>query len=143
LLSGTALAAEYFSPSTIVIGAEPKGADDAFRSFQSKKIEPSQANTIADGLLTSLGDKTLPIILEHVHEIITVDDAAIVAATKLVWERMKILIEPSSAVPLAALLQARDKFKGKPIGIILSGGNVDVEKISELYRYDNPAYNTL
>lgn len=133
LLSGTALAAAYFSPSTIVVGAEPDGADDAFRSFQSKKIESSQANTIADGLLTSLGDKTLPIILEHVREIITIDDGAIAAAMRLVWERMKILIEPSSAVPLAAVLKAKNKFKGKKIAIILSGGNVDLEKITKTF----------
>jgi len=137
LISGTALAAKYFSPSTLVIGAEPEGADDAYRSFQSKKIEPSQSNTIADGLLTSLGDKTLPIILEHVYNIITVDDNAIVAAMRLTWERMKIIIEPSSAVPLAALLKTKEKFAGKKVAIIISGGNVDLEKIKTLFHYDD------
>jgi len=133
LLSGTALAAKYFSPSTRVIGAEPEGADDAFRSLQSKKIEPSQGNTIADGLLTSLGDKTLSIILEHVREIITVNDKEIIQAMRLIWERMKIIVEPSSAVPLAAVLKKKEKFTGKKIAIIISGGNVDLEKIKTLF----------
>jgi len=133
LLSGTALAAKYFSPATLVIGAEPEGADDAFRSFQSKKIEPSQGNTVADGLLTSLGDKTLPIILENVREIITVNDREIINAMRLIWERMKIVIEPSSAVPLAALFKMKEKFTGKKIAIIISGGNVDLEKIKTLF----------
>jgi len=133
LISGTALSAKYFSSKTIIIGAEPEGADDAFRSMQSRKPEPSQANTIADGLLTSLGDKTLPIILELVKEIITVNDTEIVASMRLLWERMKIIIEPSSAVPFAAVMKNKDKFKNKKVGIILSGGNVDLDKISKLF----------
>lgn len=133
LLSGTALAAKYFSPSATVIGAEPAGADDAYRSFQSKRIEPSQANTIADGLLTSLGDKTLPIILENVSEIIVVDDVSIIAAMRLIWERLKIIVEPSAAVPLAATLKTKEKFANKNVAIILSGGNVDLDKIGKLF----------
>jgi threonine dehydratase len=129
LLSGTALAAKYFSPSTLVIAGEPSGSDDAFRSLKSGKIEQAQSNTIADGLLTTLGDKTFPIIQQLVKEIITVTDEEIIDALRLVWERMKIIIEPSCAVPLAALLKEKDRFKGKRIGIILSGGNVDLEKV--------------
>jgi threonine dehydratase len=128
LLSGTALATKFFSPKTTVIAAEPAGADDAFRSLQSGKIEPSQSNTIADGLLTTLGDKTFPIIKEYVKEVITVSDAEIAAAMRLIWERLKIIVEPSGAVPLAAVLKAKEKFKGKKVGIIFSGGNVDLER---------------
>jgi len=132
LLSGTALAANYFSPNTIVIAGEPAGSDDAYRSMKSGKIEQAQSNTIADGLLTTLGDKTFPIIQEHVKEIITVADHEIMDALRLVWERMKIIIEPSCAVPLAALLKEKEKFTGKRIGIILSGGNVDLERMLKL-----------
>lgn len=132
LLSGTALATKYFSPATQVFAAEPAGADDAFRSMQSGKIEPSQSDSIADGLLTSLGDKTFPIIRELVKEVITVTDAEIVAAMRLIWERMKIVVEPSCAVPLAAVLKSKEKFKGKRVGIILSGGNVDLGRALKL-----------
>jgi threonine dehydratase len=134
LLSGTALSANYFSPSTRVIAAEPEGADDAFRSLKEGKILPSvNPHTVADGLLTSLGTRTFPIIREHVERIITVDDTTIIRAMKLIWERMKIVIEPSSAVPFAALLADSLDLRGKRIGIILSGGNVDLDKIHWLY----------
>lgn len=133
LLSGTLLAVKYFSPGTVVIAGEPAGSDDAYRSLQSGKIETAQANTIADGLLTSLGDKTFPIIRDHVKEIITVTDAEIVAAMRLIWERLKIIVEPSCAVPFAAVLQAKEKFAGKKAGIILSGGNVDLERACKLF----------
>lgn len=132
LLSGTALAAKYFSPKTKVIAGEPAGSDDAYRSMQSGKIEQAQSQTIADGLLTTLGDKTFPIIRELVSEVITVTDEQIIAAMRMVWERMKIIIEPSCAVPLAALLKEKKRFKGKRVGIILSGGNVDLEKVLKL-----------
>lgn len=132
LLSGTALATKYFSPGTQVFAAEPAGADDAFRSMQTGKIEPSQSDSIADGLLTSLGDKTFPIIRELVKEVITVTDAEIIAAMRLIWERMKIVVEPSCAVPLAAVLKSKEKFKGKRVGIILSGGNVDLARALKL-----------
>jgi len=132
LLSGTALATKYFSPGTVVIAGEPAGSDDAYRSLKSGKIEQAQSNTIADGLLTSLGDKTFPIIQENVKEIITVTDDEIIDALRLVWERMKIIIEPSCAVPLAALLKEKDKFSGKRVGIILTGGNVDLERVLNL-----------
>lgn len=133
LLSGTLLATKYFSPKTAVIAGEPAGADDAYRSMQSGKIETSQANTIADGLLTSLGDKTFPIIRENVKEIVTVTDAEITEAMRIIWERLKVVIEPSGAVPFAAVLKAKDKFKGKKVGIIFSGGNVDLERVGKLF----------
>lgn len=133
LLSGTALATKYFSPKTIVLAAEPEGADDAYRSMQSGKIEPSQANSIADGLLTSLGDKTFPLIRDNVRNILTVSDKEIVQAMRLVWERMKIIIEPSCAVPLAAVLKNPKMFERKKVGIILSGGNVDLARAFKLF----------
>ncbi len=137
LLSGTALATQYFSPNTRVIAAEPEGANDAFLSFYGNKFVPSiDPDTIADGLLTSLGPLTYEIIKKHVDQIITVYEEPIIKAMKLVWERMKIIIEPSSAVPLAALIQKRVPaankefhFKGKRIGIIISGGNLDPDDL--------------
>lgn len=130
LLSGTALATAYLAPSTKVIAAEPANADDAYRSFRTRKLVPSvNPNTIADGLLTSLGSLTFPIILDHVHQILTVSEDAIIQAMLLTWERMKIIIEPSSAVPLAALMENQDDFQGKTIGIIISGGNVSLDKL--------------
>jgi threonine dehydratase len=134
LLSGTALAAKFFSPSTVVIAGEPALADDAFRSLQSGSIQPASPPTsIADGLLTSLGDKTFPIIRDNVKEVITVTDEEIIAAMRLIWERLKIIIEPSCAVPFAALLKSKDQFKNKRVGIILTGGNVDLNKIAKLF----------
>jgi threonine dehydratase len=132
LLSGTALAAKYFSPQTEVVAGEPEGSDDAYRSMKSGKIEPVQSQSIADGLLTSLGDKTFPIIKENVKEIIAVSDKEIISAMRLIWERMKIIIETSSAVAMAALLKQKEKFKDKRVGVILSGGNVDLEKVLKL-----------
>lgn len=133
LLCGTLLATKYFSPKTKVIAGEPAGADDTYRSLQSGKIEPSQADTIADGLLTSLGDKTFPIIKEMVTEVITVTDEEIITAMRLIWERVKIIVEPSCAVPFAAVLKEKEKFAGKRVGIILSGGNVDMERAFKLF----------
>jgi len=127
LISGTALAAHYFSPIK-VYGAEPLGADDAYRSFKTGKLIPMvNPKTIADGLRTSLGNKGFEIIKQHVVDIYTVEEQDIINAMKLVWERMKIIIEPSSAVPLAALINQKEKFKGQKIGIIISGGNVDLK----------------
>jgi threonine dehydratase len=133
LLSGTILAAKFFSPTVRVIAGEPAGADDAFRSLQSGKIEPSQANSVADGLLTSLGDKTFPIIKVGVERIITVSDSEIIAAMKVIYEKLKIVIEPSCAVPFAALLKEKEAFHGQQVGIILSGGNVDLKRLGELF----------
>lgn len=130
LLSGTALSCKYFSPGTEVIAAEPKGADDAYQSFNNRKFIPSvNPKTIADGLLTSLGTLTLPIILANVDQIVTVSEEGIIRAIRLIWERMKIIVEPSSAVPFAALIENGFDHKGRRIGIILSGGNVDLDKI--------------
>lgn len=130
LLSGSALAAHYFSPATRVIGCEPEMADDAYRSFRGKKFVPSvNPSTIADGLRTSLGTLTFPIILHHVSDILTCSEASIVRAMRLIWERMKILVEPSSAVPLATLLEGKADIENKRIGILLSGGNVDLDAL--------------
>lgn len=132
LLSGTALSAHYFSPSTKVYAGEPEGAADAILSFKSGKIEKAPfVNTIADGLLTTLGDKTLPIIWTYVKDILLVSEEEIKAALKLVYERMKIVVEPSCVVPLAAVLKNPSLFKGKNVGIILSGGNIDLLKLSD------------
>lgn len=130
LLSGSALSVKYFSPTTKIIGAEPTGADDAYKSFNAGKIIPSiHPETIADGLLTSLGSKTFPIIQELVEQILTVEDALIIEAMKLIWQRMKIIVEPSAAVPLAVVMKNQDIFKGKNVGVIISGGNVDFDTL--------------
>lgn len=132
LLSGTALSTHYFQPGAFVIGGEPEGAADAVLSFRSGKVEKAPyIDSIADGLLTNLSPMTLGIIREHVRDILLVSEAEIKATLRLVYERMKIVIEPSSAVPLAALLKNKADFKGKRVGIILSGGNVDLGKFSE------------
>ena len=130
LLSGTALATRGLLPQAAIVAGEPAGADDAYRSLRAGKIVPSESpNTVADGLLTSLGDKTFPIIQQHVSRIITVSEAQIVAAMRLVWERMKIIVEASCAVPLAALLEENESFTGQRVGIILTGGNVDLTRL--------------
>ncbi|NLN96417.1 MAG: pyridoxal-phosphate dependent enzyme [Bacteroidales bacterium] len=131
LLSGTALATNYFSPGTKVIAAEPENADDAFLSFKAGYIipAPEKPSTIADGLLTSLGSLTFPVIKQYVNDIVTVNDEEIISAMKLIWERMKIIVEPSSAVPFAAILNGKIDVKGKNVGIILSGGNIDLQTI--------------
>ena len=130
LLAGSALAAKYFSPKTTVIGAEPEGADDAYRSFQTGILIPSEhPNTIADGLLTSLGPINFEIIKQHVSEINLVTDEEIVAAMKLIYQHLKIVVEPSSATVLALVLKRKAFFKEKRIALILSGGNVDLGKL--------------
>lgn len=130
LLSGTAIATKTLLPDARVIAAEPAGADDAARSFRSGRIEPSvNPQTIADGLRTSLGELTFEIIRRYVDDIITETDENIIQAMKLIWERMKIIIEPSSAVPLAAVISNQGIFEGKRVGIILSGGNVDFNNL--------------
>ena len=130
LMSGTALSTRALLPNAQVIGAEPEVANDAYRSFKSGTMQyNTRIDTIADGLRTNLGEYTLDIILKNVDDIITVSEEEIVKAMRLIWERMKIIIEPSCAVPFAAVLQQPDRFKGKKIGIILTGGNVDVEQL--------------
>lgn len=130
LLSGTSLTTHYLSPTTRVIAGEPEGAADAILSFHSGRVEKAPyINTIADGLMTNLSERTLAIIREHVADILTVSDAEIIAAMRLIWERMKIIVEPSCAVPLAAVLKHKDQFAGQKVGIILTGGNVDLGKL--------------
>jgi len=130
LIAGTCIAISGRSPQTVVIGAEPKQADDAWQSMRAGRIIAlASPDTIADGLRTSLGDLTFPIIAKHVREIITVSEAAIAAAMRLVWERMKLIIEPSAAVPLAAIQTQPDSFKGKRVGVILTGGNADLDQL--------------
>jgi len=130
LLSGTTLAAHHFSPSTRVVGVEPAAADDAYRSLAAGEILPSiEPRTIADGLLTSLGDLTFEVISQFTDSIVTVTEEAIVEAMRTVWERMKIIIEPSAAVPVAALLEGKLDPSGQRVGVILSGGNVDLDRL--------------
>lgn len=130
LISGTALSARAFSPGTKVYGAEPEEVDDAYRSFKSGQLQfNTSINTIADGLRTNLGDKTFDIIQRELEAIFTVSEAEIVQAMRLIWERMKIIIEPSCAVPLAALLRNRSVFEGQRVGIVLTGGNVDLSQL--------------
>lgn len=127
LLSGTALAAHYFAPGVKVVAGEPEGADDAYRSFTSGELLPSvNPNTIADGLLAALGSKTFPIIKQYAQHIYTVSDTEIVSAMRLIWERMKLVVEPSAAVTLAVILKFKDEFRGKRVGNIVSGGNMDL-----------------
>ena len=134
LLSGTCLGAHYFKPGLKVYAGEPEGAADAVLSIQSGKVEKAPfVNTIADGLMTTLSERTLEIIKAHVADIFLVSEDEIKAALRLVYERMKIIIEPSCAVPLAAVLKNADLFKGKKVGIILTGGNVDLSKFKDWF----------
>jgi threonine dehydratase len=127
LLAGTGLSAHFFGSNCSVIGAEPKAVDDAYRSLKSGKIELNETtNTIADGLRTHLGNINFPIIQKYVNQIITVEEHEIIEAMRLIFERLKIVVEPSSAVAFAALIKEKDHFKDKKVGVILSGGNVDV-----------------
>ncbi|MBO6606836.1 pyridoxal-phosphate dependent enzyme [Psychroserpens sp.] len=130
LIAGSAIAAHHLTDNCIVIGGEPFEADDAYRSLLSGKIETNEtANTIADGLRTQLGHHNFPIIKTHVNRIIRVTESEIIEAMRFIWERMKILIEPSSAVTFAAVLKDKDQLKDLNIGIIISGGNVDVTNL--------------
>lgn len=130
LLGGTALLSHYWDEDIEVIAGEPAGADDAYRSFHAGKIIPqTNPKTIADGLLTSLGKLNFELIQRYVDDILLATDPQIIEAMRLIYERMKIVIEPSCAVPLAALLANKERFAGKKVGIILSGGNVDLEKL--------------
>ena len=130
LLSGTALSAHYFSAGTKVFAGEPEGADDAYRSFQSGTLIPQiNPKSISDGLLTSLGEKPFEIIKKYVSEIFLVNEEEIIDAMRLVWERMKIIVEPSCATTLAVVLKNKAQFKGKKVGLILTGGNVDLKKL--------------
>ncbi len=135
LISGTAIAVKHLRPGCRVIAAEPANADDAARSFRSGKIEPvATTHTIADGLRTSLGELTFAVIRRHVDDVVTVSEAGIVDAMRQVWERMKIIIEPSCAVPLAAILEGAVDVTDQRVGIIITGGNVDLDRVGELFR---------
>ena len=135
LLSGTALAARFLAPGTPVIGAEPAAADDARRSFITGVLVPSEnPQTVADGLRTSLGPNTFTIVRACVADIATATEERIIAAMRLVWERMKIVIEPSAAVPLAAIMEGNVDVRGKSVGVIFSGGNVDLDALPWLAR---------
>lgn len=125
LSSGTALAAALFHPGLEVYGVEPEQADDAYQSLKTGVlVRPEHPDTVADGLRTALGPNTFAILSRHLTDIVTIDDAAIIDAMKLIWQRMKLVVEPSAAVPLAGLLQGRlPRLRGKRVGIILSGGN--------------------
>jgi threonine dehydratase len=130
LLSGTAIAATETRKEIRVIGGEPEMADDAFRSLQARTILPSvKPETIADGLLTSLGTLTFPIVQQHVEQIVTVSEGGIINAMRFVWERLKIIIEPSAAVPVGVLWEKKIDLTGLKVGVILSGGNVDLENL--------------
>lgn len=130
LMSGTALAAHYLDPRIEAIGAEPEGARDAHDGLKSgERIVGRLANTICDGLRAELGPLTFRILRQHLADILLVDDGEILAAMRLIWERMKIVVEPSCAVPLAAVLKHPERFSGRRIGIILSGGNVDLDSL--------------
>lgn len=127
LMSGTALAVRALSPTTRIYGVEPELANDAYRSFTTGRLHrPLPPQSIADGLLTSLSERTFQIIKQNVDAIFTVTEEEIIEATRLLWERMKMIVEPSGAVPFAAALYRKFDITGKRIGIILSGGNVDL-----------------
>lgn len=130
LISGTCIAAKEMNSNISIFGAEPKGADDAFLSLEKGEIVPqTNPQTIADGLLTSLGDMTFPIIKQHVIQILTVSENGIVNAMRTIWERMNIIIEPSAAVVLGALLEHPEENTGNKIGVIISGGNADLNNL--------------
>lgn len=130
LLSGTSIAATELRPGIRVIAGEPEMADDAYRSMQSGAIVPSlNPKTIADGLLTSLGTLTYPIIRERVEQIVTVSEQGITDTMKFIWERVKIVIEPSAAVAVGVLWEKKIELSGLKVGVILSGGNVDLNRL--------------
>lgn len=130
MISGTCLALSTLAPGTKVIAAEPEQADDAYRSFKSGQIIADDApKTIADGLLVPLKDLTWHFVRTHVHDILTVSDPEIIAAMKLIWKHLRVVMEPSSAVPLATILKNPAVFRGSRVGVILTGGNVDLDKL--------------
>lgn len=130
LISGTAIAAKGMRPAVRVLAAEPRAADDAQRSFRSGRIEPASATvTVADGLRATLGDKTFPLVTRYVDDVVTCSEASIIEAMRFVWERMKIVIEPSCAVALAAVFEGTAEVRGQKVGIVFTGGNVDLDRL--------------
>lgn len=130
LISGTAVAAKGLKPGIRVVGVEPSGADDAFRSFHGGvRVPMLNPKTIADGLRGALGDRTFPILREYVDDVVTVSEGSIVQAMRTIWEVLKIVIEPSAAVPYAAILERKAEVAGRRVGIILTGGNLDLDSL--------------
>jgi len=130
LMSGTAIAASGLAPDATIIGTEPEVANDAFLSLQTGKLQPVQStDTVADGLRTSLSELTFACIRKHVDEIVTVTEEEIIEAMRFIWERMKIIIEPSCAVPVAAVFNGKVDVSGKKAGIIITGGNIDLDRL--------------
>jgi len=133
-LSGTAIASKGLCPDSKVIAVEPENADDAYRSFKANRIFPSEyPNTIADGLRTQLGELTFEVIKKHVDKIILVSEQEIVDAMRLFWERLKLVVEPSGAVSLAGLLKKSKELSGLTVGVMISGGNIDLTDFFEMY----------
>jgi threonine dehydratase len=135
LLSGCAIAAGHLSPGTRVIGVEPAAGDDAARSLRTRSLVSIDVpQTIADGARTqSLGALTFPLVLRHVHDIVTVSDDDLVEAMRFLWERMKLVVEPTGALATAAVMRGAIDVRDKRVGIILSGGNVDLKAIAALF----------
>lgn len=129
LLASTAVAARALSPTIQVIAVEPEQADDAFRSFHAGQVVPQTARTIADGLRTLVGVPNLSLMRKHVHDIVTVSEASIIAAMRCLWEELKVVVEPSGAVAYAAILEGRVKLAGRSAGLLLTGGNVDLDRL--------------
>ena len=130
MISGTCLTLATLAPETQVIAAEPEQADDAYRSFKVGHIIADDApKTIADGLLVPLKERTWHFVSNHVSDILTASEQEIVDAMKLAWKHLRIVMEPSSAVPLASLLKQKERFAGKRVGVIVTGGNVDLDKL--------------
>jgi len=134
-LAGIAVAAKGLRPGVLIVGAEPAQADDASRSFRAGRIVPAgNPQTIADGLRSSLGESSFALIRAHVDEILTASEEAIIDAMRLVFERLKIVIEPSAAVALAVVLDRASPLRGRRVGVVLSGGNVDLERLPWMMR---------
>jgi len=134
LVSGCALAARAVCPGIRIVAAEPAGADDCWQSMHTgQRVRLEQVATIADGLRASIGERNWALISRHVDEVVKIEEAEIVAAMRLAWERLKIVIEPSSAVPLAAVLGGHVPVAGRRVGVIFSGGNVDLDSLGELF----------
>src|SRR5262249_4546685 len=130
LMSGTCISASAMRPGIMLFGAEPVNADDAFRSLrEGRRLIDGSRNTIADGLRASLSERTFTILSRHLTAIITVTEEQIVSTTKEMWQRMKIVVEPSGATSFAAVLARPDLFEGKRVGVIVSGGNLDLDKL--------------
>ena len=130
LLSGTLLSSKALKANIQVFGAEPVEADDAYRSLKLGKIVPNETiNTICDGLRAQIGTLTFPVIADLVDDIITVTEEEIIDSMRMIWERLKMIVEPSSSIALGAILKNKDKFNGKKVGLIISGGNVDLDHL--------------